>query len=366
MQKKIKLLHFTSSLKMGGAEAVLCDLISSMDKDSFEHIVLYIHDGPHKVCLETLGVRHYQIKYGPLFFMHLVWCIKKIQPDIIHTLLWAANIAGRIAGRLLRVPVVSAWHNNLDQDGALRNLFDRTTCGMVAQHIAVSQGVIDSAQKLNFTIKADKVCVIANGIHTKKIRDLSAQAPLKRSDLGLTEVHFIVGSVGRFMPVKRYDLMLQAFVLVHRQFNQARLVLVGVGDQEDFLRAQATDLRITHAVIFIVGKSSAPYYPLFDCFSLSSDKEGVSIALLEAMSFGLPCVVTHADARHAVIEQGINGLLVPAGDAQKLAQFWSLLIADKEMAHKIGAAGYDHVRSSFSSERMCLEYETAFRKILTL
>jgi glycosyltransferase involved in cell wall biosynthesis len=348
---------------MGGAEAVLCDLISSMDNDVFDHHVLYIHDGPHRECLKTLNIPHYQITYGPLFLMCLMKHIQQIKPDVMHTLLWAANIAGRIAGGLLGVPVVSAWHNNLDQDGAMRNFFDRATYNFAEQHIAVSQGVINSARSLGFR-DVDKAYVITNGINIRKIQSLSAQALTSRSAIALDQSHFVIGSVGRFVLVKRHDLMLKAFALLYATHTHARLVLVGIGEQESFLRTQAVELGIAQAVIFIVGKSSAQYYPLFDCFSLSSDKEGVSIALLEAMSFGLPSVMTHAEAKHAVIEQGVNGLLVPAGDVQKLADSWTQLIENKEMAHKLGFAARERVQSNFSSDRMCKEYEELFKKIV--
>ena len=96
--QKIKLLHITSSLKMGGAEAVLCDLISSMDPNTFEHCVIYIHDGMHRECLIKLGVPHYQLQgaislFDPIFFINLMHLIKKINPDLIHSMLWAGNIA---------------------------------------------------------------------------------------------------------------------------------------------------------------------------------------------------------------------------------------------------------------------------------
>ena len=61
MQKKIKLLHITSSLKMGGAETVLCDLIEHMDHTQFEHHVIYFHDGPHKQKLQNVGIECYRI-----------------------------------------------------------------------------------------------------------------------------------------------------------------------------------------------------------------------------------------------------------------------------------------------------------------
>jgi len=132
MQKKIKLLHITSSLKMGGAESLLCDLIKNMDHEMFEHHVIYFHDGPHSVCLKELGIPIYQIKglislYDPLFCTRLYKLVKKIKPDCIHTLLWVANVSGRIIARLLKIPIASA---------CTIMLIKMVGCGMywIAQH----------------------------------------------------------------------------------------------------------------------------------------------------------------------------------------------------------------------------------------
>lgn len=351
---------------MGGAEAVLCDLIHSMDKNLFDHTVLYVHDGPHTACLKALGVPHYQVRgliwqYDPIFIMRLLQLVKQIRPNVIHTLLWAANVAGRIVGKMLRIPVVSAWHNNLDQDGLIRIILDRLTYRMAVGHIAVSQGVLESAQRLGF--KANNAQVISNGIAVDRIQEASKSSPLKRSDLAIAPEEFVIGSVGRFVPVKRLDLMVGAFSLLCQRHKHVRLILVGAGDQEAFLRERVHALGVAQKVIFIVGQSSYRYYPLFDCFSLSSDKEGISIALLEAMSFRLPCVMTYAEDRHAVIEQGVNGVLVPAGNASALALAWERIMTDRAKARALlGNAAYDVVQSKFSSTRMCAEYGRFFKK----
>ena len=242
-----------------------------------------------------------------------------------------------MGGRYRGIPVVSAWHNNLDQDGWLRNALDFATCGLAQTHIAVSQGVLESAKRIMGAPRLEgNTFVITNGINIQRIHAASGASSISRYDLGIKADQFVIGSVGRFEPVKRYDLMLEAFALLHARYPQTRLVLVGSGNLEEQLRLHAHELGIKHAVIFVVGQSAYSYYPLFDCFSLSSDKEGISIALLEAMSFGLPCAITHQGTDHAVIHDGLNGLLVEAGNAQMLAQTWALLMAKPKLAVRMG------------------------------
>ena len=92
--------------------------------------------------------------------------------------------------------------------------------------------------------------------------------------------------------------MIESFALVYAKNKNARLVLVGVGSGEAMLRQKAHTLGITHFVVFVIGQQAYGYYSLFDCFAMSSDKEGISIALLEAMAFSLPCVATNSQSIH--------------------------------------------------------------------
>lgn len=351
---------------MGGAEAVLCDLIKTMDASIFEHHVIYFHDGPHAECLEQLGVPMHHIKgfislYDPLFFKRLYQAIASIKPDCIHTLLWAANNAGRVIGNMLNIPVVSVLHNNVDQDGWFRNMIDKYTVASSHHLIAVSHGVAQSLRKRNTQLPQSKIEIITNGVDMAALHVKNAREQIARQMLGLSQEHFVIGSVGRFMPVKRYDLMLQAFAHVHTCYPQARLVLVGLGDLEHDLRQKAAALAIKDYVHFVIGQPAYRYYTLFDCFALSSDKEGISIALLEAMSFGLPCVVTNSENSHAVLENNKNGIFVPAGDDQQLADAFIKLLENVGLAQQLGAQAQCTVENQFNSVRMRSAYEMIFK-----
>lgn len=369
MQKKIKLLHITSSLKIGGAEAVLCDLVQNMDHALFEHHVIYFHDGPHRAKLQEQGIAVHHIKgalflYDPLFIIRLYRIIKEINPDCIHSLLWSANIAGRIMARLLGIPIVCAMHNNVDQDGRFRGFLDSMTLPLAHKLIAVSPGVAQSIRQRDTWLPVHKIVIIQNGIDIDQLHKNSHQANKCRNDLGLEENHFIIGSVGRFEPVKRYDLMLDSFAMVYARNVQARLVLVGVGSCQAMLRKQTQTLGIEDVVIFVVGQPAYGYYPLFDCFVMSSDKEGISIALLEAMSFSLPCVVTNSESHHPVLHNGINGIIVQAGNALALAQACEEIEKNALYAKALGAAGYQSASQEFSSKAMVCNYEREIEECL--
>jgi len=367
MQKKLTVVHVTSSLAMGGAETVLYNLIDKLGSDEFEHHVIYFHGGYYVQKLQLLDVQLYQIKgafslYDPIFFVRLLRCIKKIQPNLINSLLWAANVSSRIAGTLLRIPVISTFHNNVEQDGMTRRFFDRLTLPLATKLVAVSDGVARSVLSSDRWTPAHKMQIIHNGVDVQMIHNKKQNNTITRTAIGLTENNFIIGSVGRFHPVKNYDLLLESFALVAQQHAHVRLVLVGQGQQEQQLREQAKRLKIEDSVVFVVGKVAYDYYSLFDCFLITSDKEGISIALLEAMSCSLPCITTHTDSKHAVIDSGHNGLIVPAGDKNKIVQSLCRLITNSTLCEKLALSGYETVQKYFSLHLMVDQYRNIFRQ----
>jgi len=366
--KKIKLLHITSSLKIGGAESLLCDLVQHMDPAQFEHHVIYFHDGPHSACLKQHGIAVYHVTgamclYDPVFFARLYNVIKKIDPDCIHTQLWSANNAGRVMGRLLGIPVVSALHNRLEQDGKLRNIIDRCTVPFAREIIAISATVAQSFLVKNANFKPSQVHNIANGIDSASLQKKSVQERVERKDLALlSPEHFIIGTVGRFVPIKNYDLILDAVALVCKQFSHVRLLIVGLGPMEHALKEKAKFLGIADKVIFIVGQPAYRYYLLFDCFTLGYNKEGISVALLEAMSFNVACVVADVDHDH-IIQHDVNGLLVREPDAIALSNEIVRLVVDPQLAKKCGRNARDMVDKQFTFEKMQKDYEDIFKRV---
>ncbi len=368
---RIKLVHFTASLKIGGAETVLYNLAQNLLPNHFEQTVLYIHDGPYRKKLQELGIPCFQIsgylfRYDPVFFWRVYRILKKLNPDCLHTLLWAANCAGRIAARLLKIPLVCVYHNNVDQDGLLRNLLDRFTL-ITAQHtattlVAVSDEVAGSINRA-YGFKIPAVRVIKNGVNTLFIQEQSICLKKERSIFGFDPDHVVIGSVGRFEPVKRYDLLLESFAYVHAQLPQTRLFLIGSGSQQAALRDCAANLGLAPFIQFVSDSPTYGYYPVIDIFVQTSDKEGISLALLEAMGTGRACVVTHVGEQHPVITHKKDGLIVPVGDAQELAGVLGRLVQDPAWRKELGTCAQKKVQAEFSQCAMHAAYLQLFSTV---
>lgn len=364
IKRPLRILHITSSLGIGGAESVLYYLIKHLQSDA-EHMVIAFHDGPYREKLHACGIqvivlRGLVVRYDPIFFIKLFWHIKQIQPDCIHSLLWAANVTARIIGRMLAIPVISAMHNNVSLNGRLRNYLDSWTLSLAKQvvviHEGVQQSIIDRCRKHARL----PITIIHNCIDIDDVQRLANANLQLRSSFDLRDDHFVIGAVGRWIPIKRYSLLIEQFAYILQAYPHARLLLIGHGPQAHTLREQVRMLGIDHAVRFIAGKQAYGYFPLFNCFVLPSITEGPSIALLEAMSFGVPPVVTREELDHPVIVSGKNGILVSAGDANALYSALVELITNSYLRKKMGIYARQTIERDFSIDRMVDAYKKIF------
>jgi glycosyltransferase involved in cell wall biosynthesis len=374
----LKILHLITSLKIGGAERALCALLSKMHTEQFQHHVAYFHDGPCRKVIEALGIPTYRLhgllhRYDPMLYYRLAQLTQKTKPDVIHTSLWSANIIGRLIGHHYNIPVVSDLHGNCRHEGALRSFINRKTAHLSHFTIAVANTVSDTYRDhvINTLHDAQRqqilhhsLIVIQNGIDAHALRQQSHEHPLTRQELGIPDHTFVIGSVGRLEPIKSYDVLIKAFALLHSTTPLTRplkLVLVGSGSQLEKLKELSQELGISRHVIF-AGEQSNParFYPLFNCFALSSQSEGISLALLEALSCGIPVVTTHADHNHDVITDGIHGFLVQPGDIRPLTRAFGILYQNPQLAEIIGCAGQILIDEKFSIDRVVAQYHAIF------
>lgn len=143
-------------------------------------------------------------------------------------------------------------------------------------------------------------------------------------------------TVGRLAPQKNQKLLLNAFAKVVASYPQIRLEVYGKGELLDSLQEQCRQLGISNSVNF-KGNVTNVHECISDAraFVLSSDFEGLSNALLEAMAMGLPCISTDCAGSDEIIESGVNGMLVHVGDTEGLSNAIMRVLADEELASKI-------------------------------
>lgn len=367
MKKKIKLLHVISILQLGGAESVLAGLIDQLGSDEYEHHVIYFHGGPSVELIRERGIPTYCIKGAlflcdPVFWVRLFKLIKNIQPDVIHAHLWAANLSSRIIGKLLGIPVVNTIHNKLVFQGAFRNSIDFVSMPLANAVVACGPVVISEGRRFPYDEK--KMLCIANGIDMDRIQLRAQREQQSREQFGWSDTEIVFGSVGRFEEQKNYLTLIKSFAIVHRDHPETRLLLVGGGSQEQAMRALVHELQLTDAVELVVGKTAYGYFPVMDAFMLSSHYEGLSIALLEAISCGLPCLSTGNNGMHELIHTGCTGILLASPTIEAVEKGLRDFLALEDKGKELALTAQALVRERYSLASMTHSYSELYQRLL--
>ncbi len=368
----MKIFHLITSLKIGGAESALVNFLTKQSQNKeYQHHVAYFHQGPNIEKIENLGIKTFHVTglvsyYDPVAFLRLKKVIQALQPDVIHTALWSSNILGRLLGKHLNIPVVSDLHGNVKDEGALRNWFESKTRFLSKKIIAVSSSVRDVYQ--NSIGLSDSLTVINNGIDVDALRARVTAQPLTRADCGLSEDDFIIGAIGRLEPIKSYDVLIHAFKKfvdqVKDQQNSIKLCLIGDGSQMQQLKDLVKQLGIEHNVIFLGFRTDAyRFYQLFDCLAFSSQSEGLSIALLEGLAFGVPIITTNKTPRHDVLDHGRHGFIVPTNDTDAFARYLVQMYQNNDDVRKQMANNNKMLVSSYSIDSVVKKYQAIYREV---
>lgn len=366
MGQKKTILFASGSLTMGGAERLVIELANRFDRSLWEpHVVCLMFKGEQAGLLSDSVPLHVLDK-KPGFDLSLIKQIRQlvdeIQPSVINSHLWTANTWMRAAVRN-RVPVVVTEHNRDEWKSWHHKMIDRFMARSTAKMITVSN---DSAHfyKQNVGIPGDLIEVIYNGIDVDNYA--SGGAANIRSELGISSNRPLIGMVGRLVPQKNHQRLLETMAIIKQSRPDVMCLIVGDGPDRQTLEAAARKLELTDNVQFLGSRADVPdILKVLDIFTLSSDREGHPLTALEAQAAGIPVVLTDvggsADALSRDGEQS-GGLLVSA-DAQKLAEGLLKLLNDTELRQKMSLFAAAYTREHFGLSRMVHDYETLMASV---
>ncbi len=327
---KIKLAFLTRSLDYGGAQRQLVTLAKALDKSQFEVSILTFYSGqPLERELDGTGVRIISLdKNGRWdllpFLRRLLRQTKELRPEIVHGYLDIPNLLAIFLKPFVHAQVVwgvRASDVELRQYDWLLRLaarMERVLAG--APDLIIVNSVAAREHHLARGFPASKLVMIANGIDTEVFKRHPAAREKLRKDWGITENTRLIGTVGRIDPVKDLPTFLQGAAIVSRQRPDVHFICVGTGSVEynERLRVLAKDLGLGDRMIWASARRDLPeVYSALDLLVSSSSSESFPNSVAEAMSCGVPCVVT--DVGDSALLVGECGIVAPPRDPERLA-----------------------------------------------
>ncbi len=286
--------------------------------------------------------------------------------EIIETFTPDSDLAGLPLAWLTGVPVrVATHHGYIEGMGWLKMHLHGllVNSGLAQRLVAVSEQVRALAVQQE-GVQPARVQVIRNGIQPVAVPTPAGRARL-RAELAVPPDGLLVFNAARFTSQKGYAHLLAAVPAVLAACPQTVFAFAGEGPLWAEMQTLAQELGISGQVRFLGVRRDVPdLLGAADVFVMSSLSEGLPMALLEAMSAGLPCVVTALEGIREVVQHGYNGWLVPPGDSDTLATALIEVLNDSELRARLGAAARGTLLENYTVDRMCREYEAVFLSLI--
>jgi L-malate glycosyltransferase len=291
--------------------------------------------------------------------------LKRLTPDVIHAhdphgLAMASLALSLGSGVSTGTPPALIASRRVDFH-LKGNSFSRWKHRQVDCFIAASEAI--RQMLIADAVPADRIVTVHEGIDVEHV--LAAPRVDVHEAFWLPHHAPVVGNVAALVPHKGQRYLVDAAHLVVQQMPDARFVILGDGELREHLEKQVREHHLEKHVLLpgfrmdVLGCIKG-----FDLFAMSSVTEGLGTSLLDAMACSRPIVATRAGGIPEIVEDGINGLLVPPRDARALADAILRALGDDDMRARIGAAGYARVTERFTVERMVAGTAAVYQRIV--
>ena len=351
------------TLSAAGMEVMVARMATKLARRGHDVGVSCIErGGPLVAELTSAGVRVSELAASGLFGNDWLGRIRRhldsVAPDVLHVHS-GGWLKGALAGRSSRVPcVLYTAHGFVDPEPWHERVMNRVALPLTDHVVAVSEHL--GRHLSGHGVPHAKLTVIANGIDPEMFQPRTAtSAGVLRQRLGIPAERLVIGTVARLVPIKNQAMLIDAVAAARQQGVDCAAVLIGEGPLKDDLQAQAASCGIADRVHFWgLEADVARLYPELDLFSLTSNLEGTSISLLEAMASGVCPIVTAVGGNPAAV--GDAGVLVAAQRPDQMAAAIVELAANAERRRSLGATARQRVEAHFSDDAMITAYEKLY------
>ncbi|MFN6566934.1 glycosyltransferase family 4 protein [Dendronalium sp. ChiSLP03b] len=377
---RVLIVYITTGLSTGGAEIILYRILSKINREYFSPVVISLMDyGRLGDKIEALDIPIYTIgiKKGmpptPASIWRIIHIVRKLKPNLIQGWMYHGNLAAQLVSYLsfTKIPVLWSIHSSIYSLGLTKK--------MTATVIKLCAGISKAPSKIMYVSQIGKLqhenlgysnqnsCVIPNGTDTSVFKP-SVEARLTvRKELGLSENTFLIGLICRYHPMKDHANFLQAAAILLKNYPDTNFLLIGteVTLENQILYQLIQELGIIDRVHLLGERTDIPRLTaaLDIASSSSAYGEGWPLIIGEAMSCGVPCVVTDVGDSGWIVAD--TGRIVPPKNSEALANAWQeLLMMDSEQRQKLGMSARQRVVENFSLEAVVNRYEAIYSEIL--
>jgi glycosyltransferase involved in cell wall biosynthesis len=365
-----KILHVVYFLEPGGMENGIVNITKGLDPREFEsHFCCVDRKGafserlPHPENIHVLGR---QSGFSLRALLKLACLVKHLKVNLVHSHNLGPLIYSALgSGFGLSCPVIQGEHSLLTREECTkqrlrqRKLFYR---GCREIH-TVSAQLRDQLVKLSFP--SDQISVIRNGVDSAWFVPGPAQSARRQIGLGhLPACAKIFGVVGRFGAFKRHAVLIEAFERLGGKHENIHLLVVGDGGPEKGRVYQQVAKSPFAERIHLAGfqNNTLPYYQAMDVLVIPSENEGMSNALLEAMSCGVPALAHDICGNSEVISSEVDGFIADLSSAEALAHELEKILAVQPKLDKMKQMAREKVLNLFSITKMVDQYAELYRR----
>lgn len=366
----IKVFQVSSDTNIGGAGKCILTFLRFCDKKEFEVSVVLPQNSLLTPLCKKEGAKVFEVDAMADKSMDfsavkkLVKLFKKEKPDIVHA---HASAAAKIAAKLCGIKVVYTRHSVFNPPKKLTRGPGKLLCGAFNNFTADKIIAVAEAAKDNLTktgVSEKKITVVLNGVEPVLPCSEEEKKEIKKS-FGIDENCPVVSIVARLNPVKGHEYFVRAAKILKDKGIKAKFVIAGCGEEEKNIKELIKSLDLSDTVVMtgFLNDVSRLLNITDVQANCSFGTEATSLSLLEGMSLGIPAAVTDFGGNPGVIQNGVNGLLVPVKNAEKTAQAIESLLCDKNVYKKMRENCFEIYKQKFTSRIYAKNIEDVYKSL---
>ena len=371
--RPIRVMHILPWLLAGGVERRRLHLARHLDGDCFEQRVICLN--AKDAIIEDFDEESVKVtklpsrgEWSPLDLAGIQRVAREIrewQPDIVHGAVFEGVSMAALAGRLAEAPLIIVEETGDDSVRSWRgNLVMAAMTRLADACVGVSKSVGDYLRS-TLRIDSSRVFQIDNGVCEFE-RSSPKRSRQLRSEWGIPEEAFVIGSLGRILnSQKRFTDLVEAFSLIADDVPESYLLIVGSGDDLEMLKSLVADKGLDGRVVFTGYQHDVEdFYGMMDVFALLSVHESFGLVVAEAMFCKLPVLATRVGGMQYSVQDGKTGILVDSLAPRQAADAIRKLHSSPELREQMGRAGRERAERNYGAKRYAQDVREMYLELL--